>query len=196
MDLPKFIRFADPDIETGVVIMSFLDISLHQEYQTLDRKVASAVIAFAQKYEFTIELDRMELEIHHRVLDDEVCGHKYFFLAAALGKWQLCGMCISSLHTGRQGDDVDIERQRSLLRLALDTSRQEFSSYKQLYPFGAAFMFVLSQASYAAKRSHAIDLRLMSVLFIKSMRENGEYTRKALPRAHIRWCLINWRPAT
>jgi hypothetical protein len=57
---PKDIDFVDPDIETGVVIKSFLEICLHQEYKSLDGPVSNAVVGFALKYESKIELDRID----------------------------------------------------------------------------------------------------------------------------------------
>jgi hypothetical protein len=62
-NVPKVINFADPDIETGVVIRSFLDICLHQEYTLLEGPTASAIVGFVLKYEFKIELDRIELAL-------------------------------------------------------------------------------------------------------------------------------------
>lgn len=49
-DSPKVLDFSDPDIETGVVIKSFLDICIHQEFDFLDCRVADDVIAFIRKW--------------------------------------------------------------------------------------------------------------------------------------------------
>jgi hypothetical protein len=60
---PKVIDFVDPDIETGVVIKSFLEICLYQRYTSLEGPTASAIIGLVLKYEFKIELDRIELAL-------------------------------------------------------------------------------------------------------------------------------------
>lgn len=77
LDLPKVTHFTDNEIETGVVIKSFLDICFHQEYQVLDLKVGISVIDFAQKYEFYTELSRIELALFRRMAVDPSCGYKY-----------------------------------------------------------------------------------------------------------------------
>jgi hypothetical protein len=174
-DLPKVIHFTDDEIETGVVIKSFLDICFHQEYQVLDLEVGISVIGFARKYEFYIDLDRIELALFRRMAVDPSCGHKYFFLAAILGNWRLCGMCIASLHDHTPSHDSDALMNRIVMSRLLDGKSQSLSDFKNIYQFGPEFTMSIGQAGDQARKGSLIDFQLMGRLFTQMMVVYSEY---------------------
>jgi len=173
-ELPKVINLSDPDIETGVVIKSFLDICFHQEYQVLDRKVAGNVIDFAQKYEFNTELDRIELALFRRLLANPQCGYKYLFLAAALGNWQLCGLCISSLQPC-MGADLDTIQGRMTTCRAIDLKTQDLADFRDIYRFGPSFTMGMVKAGDLARKGSSIDYPTMGKVFTQLMIVNGKW---------------------
>jgi hypothetical protein len=175
-DLPKVINFTDTDIETGVVIKSFLDICFHQEYQVLDRKVAGAVIDFAHKYEFNMELDRIELALFRRMAVNPQCGYKYLFLAAALGNWQLCGMCIGSVHANPPSSDLDAIQSRIIMSRILEVKTQDLSGFRDVYRFGPEFTMSVIKAGDQARKGSLIDYQVMGKLFTQMMIANGKST--------------------
>ena len=173
-DLPKVINFSDPDIETGVVIKSFLDICFHQEYRVLDRKVGSAVIDFAQKYEFNIELERIELALFRRLSVNSHCGYKYLFLAAAIGNWQLVGMCIGSLSEDSLIKDQVVVRGRAAIRQAIDFKTHRLTDFQDIYRFGPSFTMAMVRASDQSRKIVSVDHQIMGKLFTEMMITNGK----------------------
>jgi hypothetical protein len=173
-DLPKVINFSDPDIETGAVIRSFLDICLHQEYHVLDNKIASAIVDFAQKYEFNIELERIELYLLRRLLTNSQCGYKYQFLAVALGNWQLVGLCIVFLSNNPSIEDQAILDGRAAMRRAIDFRTHDLTSFQDIYRFGPKFTMAMVKASDQSRKTSSVDYQSMGKLFVEMMVANGK----------------------
>lgn len=179
-DLPNVIHFTDTEIETGVVIKSFLDICFHQEHSVLDLKVAGSVITFAQKYGFNMELDRIELALFRRMAVNPSCGYKYLFLAAAaLGNWQLCGMCIASVHANPPSNNLDAIESRIIMSRILDVKTQDLTGFRDIYRFGPEFTMSVIKAGDQARKGPLIDYQIMGKLFTQIMIANGESSTKA-----------------
>jgi hypothetical protein len=170
----KIINFADPDIETGVVIKSFLDICLYQEYKSLDGPVGNAIIGFVLKYEFKIELDRIELALFRQMQITPKRGFKYFYLAAALGNWPLCGSCIQSLSEDPSYWDQQDMLSRSDLCRDLDIRMVDLEGFKNISRFGPEFTLCLLKAGDEAKKGSNMDWQVMGKLFTQMMGGRGK----------------------
>ena len=170
----KVINFADPDIETGVVIKSFLDICLHQEYTSLEGPTASAIIGLALKYEFKIELDRIELALLRQMQITPSRGFKYFYLAAALGDWPLCGSCIQSLSEDPSYWDQQDMLSRSVLCRDLDIRLVDLEGFKNISRFGPEFTLSLLKAGDAARKGSNMDWQVMGKLLTRMMGKHGK----------------------
>lgn len=48
-------------------------------------------------------------------------------MAAALGDWQLCGMCIASVHAGPPSNNFDAVLSRIVMRRILDVKTQDLT---------------------------------------------------------------------
>jgi len=135
---------------------------------------AMSVIEFAQKCEFSMELDRIELALVRRMAVNPSCGYEYLFLAAALGNHHLRGMCIASVHAEPPSDNLDAVQSHIVMSRILDVKTQDLTGFMDIYRFGPEFTMSVINAGGQARKGPLIDYQIMGKLFTQMMIPNGK----------------------
>jgi hypothetical protein len=103
------------------------------------------------------------------------CGYKYLFLAAAIGNWQLVGICIGSLSEDALIKDQGFLRGRIAMRRAIDFKMYDLTEFRDIYRFGPNFTMAMVRASDQSRNGSSVDYQNMGKIFNEMMIANGKF---------------------